>query len=45
MFSVNGAFSVFNITDFPSNQNSQQFKVYSLKNIAPLQSHSQDDEK
>lgn len=45
MLSVTSAFSIFNIEDFPSNQNSQQFKVYGLENIAQLQSHYQDDEK
>lgn len=33
MLFVIGAFSIFNNEDFPSDQNSQQFKVFGLNNI------------
>ena len=44
MLSVLGSFSIFNVENFPSSSDSEEFKVYGDESILILKDHYQDDE-
>ena len=44
LLSVLGSFSIFNVENFPSSSDSENFKVYDDESILILKDHYQDDE-